>query len=151
MDHIKTPIFGKWRWEYISIWIRKPSPPTKISAWQYGHASKSKIGRTRMNLANGPGARSMNTLKAVTTSGLSPISWRLNSRINSNLQLKRTWQWRGYQISNKDPTRGKCYVNCDINNWHFHANLSSRVLPIQNGDSAHIVNMWKHNSLATLS
>ena len=37
-----------------------------------------------------------------------------------------------------------CYVNCDDNNWRFHANLSLGVLPVRDGDSAHIGNMQKH-------
>ena len=44
-----------------------------------------------------------------------------------------------------------CYVNCDGNNWYFHANLFSGVLPVQDEDSVHIGDVQKPNSLATPS
>ena len=44
-----------------------------------------------------------------------------------------------------------CYVNHDGNNWHFCANLSLGVLPVWNRDLAHIGNVQKSSSLATLS
>ena len=44
-----------------------------------------------------------------------------------------------------------CYINCDSNNWHFCANLSSGILLIWDGDLAYIDDVQKPNSLATPS
>ena len=46
---------------------------------------------------------------------------------------------------------GHCYIDCDGNNWHFHANLSSGVLLVWDGDSAYIGNVWKPGSPAVPS
>ena len=45
----------------------------------------------------------------------------------------------------------QCYVNCGSNNWCFRANLSLGVLPVWDRDLAHMGNMQKPDSLATLS
>ena len=46
---------------------------------------------------------------------------------------------------------GLCYINCDGNSWHFCANLSFGVLPVQEGDLAHIGNVQKPSSPTTPS
>ena len=56
-----------------------------------------------------------------------------------------------HHLLNLSLTRKMCYVNHDGNNWHFCANLSLEVFPVQDGDSAHIDDMQKPNSLAAPS
>ena len=48
-------------------------------------------------------------------------------------------KWR----EQKDTRMKKENCNNDDNNWHFHANLSLEVLPVQDGDSACIGNVQK--------
>ena len=59
--------------------------------------------------------------------------------------------WFAHPIHQVLPSYGMCYVNCDSNNWHFCANLSLEVLPVWDGDSAHMGDVWKPSRLATPS
>ena len=78
-------------------------------------------------------------------------TWESEPSLTSNPGKLETKPGLKSETSNSRYLLGNCYINCDGNNWHFHANLSSGILLVQDGDLVHIGNMQKPNSLATPS